>query len=160
MDLKSLSRVALASKVLADAARDEGQAARNELTQRMVSDGVERLRVTGDDEADFGTVVLAAGRQTAAIADEEQFMAWVAKRYPDEIVMSVKPAFRDRLVSRATKTGDPVDTETGEVIDGMQMRQGDPYLTTRPSAAAKERMREALVAHGLLALDSAAGEAA
>lgn len=154
MDLRSLSRVALASKVLADAAREEGQAARDALAEQMADGGVERVRVTGDDQSDYGTVVLTPGRRAASIVDEQQFAAWVASRYPDEVVMSVKVAFRERLLHRATKAGDPVDVETGEAIPGMAMRQGDPYLVTRPSVVAKDRMKTALTTHGLLTLEA------
>lgn len=151
-DMKALARTAMASKMLADAARDEGAEAREALVARMTDVGSERMRVKGDDDVDYGTLVMVPGSRRAQVADDKAFVDWVAKRYPDEMVLLVRPAFRDRLLATATRLGDPVDSETGEVIPGVEISQGDPYLTVRPSAVAKERMRSALAANGLLAL--------
>lgn len=159
MNLRDLARVAMASKVLGDAAKEEGAAARAALGQQMIDGGVERVRVTGDD-AEYGTVVCVPGRKSAGIVDDAAFTAWVAARYPDQMVMSVRPSFRELLLGRATRLGDPVDKETGELIPGVTMRQGDPYLTVKPNADARDRMKTALANHGLLMLGSAEGEAA
>lgn len=153
-EIKDLARVAMASKLLADAARAEGDAARAELAALMAGDGLERVRVLGDDSTDYGTVVLAAGRRTAKVVDPAAFAAWVAARYPDEVVTAVRPAFEARLLAAATKVGDPVDVGTGELIPGVDLTQGEPYLTTRPSVEAKDRMRAALADNGLLSLVS------
>lgn len=153
-EIKELARVAMASKVLADAAKAEGETARAELAERMASDGLERVRVLGDDSADYGTVVLAAGRRVAAVTDEETFVKWVNSRYPGEVVLAVRPAFRRRLLDAATRAGIAVDTETGEVIPGVDITAGEPYLTARPSTEAKDRMRAALADNGLLSLVS------
>jgi hypothetical protein len=151
VNMRDLARVAMASRVLGDAAKEEGAAARAALGQQMLDAGVERVRVHNDD-VDYGTVVCTPGRRSAAIVNDDAFTAWVAARYPDQMVMSVRPSFRELLVGRASRLGDPVDKETGEVIPGMAMRQGDPYLTVRPSSDAKERMKTSLASHGLLML--------
>lgn len=153
-EIKDLARVTMAAKLIADAARDQGSPAREELAAVMAFDGLERARVLGDDGTDFGTVVLAAGRRTAKVTDPAVFLAWVTARYPDEIVQTVRAAFQERLLAAATKAGDPVDVSTGELIPGVELTQGEPYLTTRPTAEAKDRMRAALSANGLLALVS------
>jgi hypothetical protein len=121
VNMRDLARVAMASRVLGDAAKEEGAAARAALGQQMLDAGVERVRVHNDD-VDYGTVVCTPGRRSAAIVNDDAFTAWV------------------------------VDKETGEVIPGMAMRQGDPYLTVRPSSDAKERMKTSLASHGLLML--------
>lgn len=153
-DMKELARVALASKVLADAARDEGAQAREALAAQMAEVGSERVRVK-DNDVDYGTLVLASGSRRAQVTDEKAFVDWVAERYPDEMVLLVRPAFRERLLSSATKLGDPVDPDTGELIPGVEISQGAPYLTVRPSSVAKERMRAALSSQGLLMLGQA-----
>lgn len=154
--MRNLARVAMASKVLADAAREEGMAAREALNAAMAEGGVERVRVTDDGGEDYGTVVLAPGRKAAHVVDDGAFVAWVALRYPDQMVMTVRPSFRERVLASATRLGDPVDPQTGEVIPGLEIRHGDPYLVTKPSTDAKDRMKTALVAHNLLALGSSA----
>lgn len=150
-DIRNAARIAMASKLLADAAREEGAAARQVLEEQMRRDGAERIRVTGDNATDYGTVVLAAGRRTARVVNESAFAKWAADRYPDEVVPTVRPAFRDRLLAHAARTGDPVD-EQGEVMPGVEIAQGDPYLNVRPTGEARDRMRTALAAQGLLIL--------
>lgn len=153
-EIKDLARVAMVSKLVADAAITEGKAARESLAAHMAGDGLERVRVLGEDATDYGTVVLAAGKRTAKVTDPAAFAAWVAARYPDEVVPAVRPAFQERLLAGATKAGDPVDVGTGELIPGVELSQGEPYLTTRPTAEAKDRMRAALATNGLLSLVS------
>lgn len=157
-EIKDLARVAMVSKLIADTARAEGNASREELAAVMAFDGLERVRVLGDDGTDYGTVVLASGKRTAKVTDPAAFAAWVAARYPGEVVPTVRPAFQERLLAAATKAGDPVDVGTGELIPGVELSQGEPYLTTRPSADAKARMRSALAANGLLSLVSGGDE--
>ena len=152
-DVQSLARVITAGKLLADAARAEGEQARAELAEHMRQTGTERVRVTDDDGWDLGAVSLSRGRPSARVVDEIAFAAWVAQRYPSEIVQSVRPAFAKRLLDEAAKLGDPVDPQTGEVMPGVEVGQGEPHLTVRPSAEAKTRMAALLAeARGLLAL--------
>lgn len=161
-NIRNLARVAMATKVLADAAKEEGNAAREALALAMAEAGAERVRVADDTGIDYGAVVLVPGRKTCHIVDEVAFLGWVASRYPHEIVSMVRPLFRDRLMATAARLGDPVDPETGEVIPGVEFRAGDPYLAAKPSADAKDRMKTALANNGLLMLGSAeaSGEAA
>lgn len=154
-DMRDLARRAMAGKLIADAAAAEARDAKEQLALQMAGTGAERVRVSGDDDVDYGTVVLSRGSTRAQLVDEPAFTAWVAKRYPDQLVMSVQPSFRDRVLASATRLGDPVDRETGEVIPGVRIVQGDPYVQTRPSKEAGERMRAALAAGGLLALGAA-----
>src|SRR5690606_41618909 len=74
---------------------------------------------------------LSRGRPSARVVDEIAFAAWVAQRYPSEIVQSVRPAFAKRLLDEAAKLGDPVDPQTGEVMPGVEAAQGEPHLTVR-----------------------------
>lgn len=149
--MRELSRVVMAAKLLADSAREEGAAAKEQLVSRMADEGVERARVHGDGGEDFGTVVLTSGRVEARLVDEAAFTAWVQERYPEEVTPQVRRPFRDRLLAHAARAGDPVD-EQGELVPGVVVMAGDPYLMTRPSREAKDRMRSALAANGLLSL--------
>ncbi|GAA0720223.1 hypothetical protein Drose_06510 [Dactylosporangium roseum] len=160
-DMRNLARVAMASKVLADVAREEGNAARELLAEAMLSSGAERVRVTDGNAVDYGAVVLVPGRKSAVVVDEAALLGWVAARYPDEVVQQVRRAWLERLLSAAAKLGDPVDPATGEVIPGVEVRQGDPYLAAKPSAEARDRMKTTMANQGLLMLGLAeAGEPA
>lgn len=157
-DIQRAARELTAAKVLADVAKQRTAAAREQLTAHMRDTGTERVRVSGDDGRDLGAVSLARGRLLARVCDEAAFMKWVADRYPTEVVTVVRPAFVQRLMAEATTLQDPVDRQTGEVIPGVELIRGEPYLTVRPTPEARERMQSLLSSAGLLELES--GDAA
>lgn len=144
----------MAAKLIGDVMGAEGKAAKSGLLGAMLDQGVERIRVTDDDGTNLGTVTVAAADASARVTDEAAFTKWVQQRFPSEIVPTVRASFRKKLLDEATAAGDPVDASTGEVIPGVEIVPGEPYLSCRPSAEAAGRMRETLRASGLLALTS------
>ena len=44
---------------------------------------------------------------------------------------SVRPAFRDKILGTAKTHGHAVDWTTGEIVPGIELRQGDPYISFR-----------------------------
>lgn len=155
-DMQAAARLVMATRLIGDAVKEETDAARVAARELMQQAGAERVRVTDQHGANLGAVTLAAGRTTARVSDESAFVRWVADRYPTEVEQIVRDAFRRRLLSEAGKAGDPVDTETGEVIPGVAIEQGEPYVTVRPTDVARDRMRTMLANSGLLALTSGA----
>jgi hypothetical protein len=138
----------LVSKLVAD----HGAGFKSNLLAAMADTGAERIRVTDDDGTDLGAVCLSAGRTSAKVTDPAAFLAWVAQRHPSELVQAVRDSFTKKILDAVTAAGEPVDTATGEVIPGVEVTTGDPFLTVRPTDEAKTRMRETLQASGLLAL--------
>lgn len=120
--------------------------------------GADRVRVVADDGADLGTVTMAAGRRTVQVVDEAAFTRWVQKTYPDEVVPTVRRAFRERLFADALGRTEPgediVVGPDGEVIPGLVLATGEPYPACRLTADAKQRMRDVLAGGRLLALTS------
>lgn len=157
-DIQRAARTVTAAKLLSDVAKAEAETARAELAEHMRCTGTERVRVSGDAGENLGAVSLAQGRLSARVVDEAAFDAWAADRYPSERVMTVRPAFRERLLSTMAKLGDPVDPDTGEVVPGVELVRGEPYLTVRPTNEARERMSALLASTGLLELET--GDAA
>ncbi len=157
-DLKGAARQAMAAQLLSSVITDEHKPVKAALLADMRDLGVERLRVVGDDDADLGTVAVTAGRRGAKVTDERAFLAWVLERHPGEIVQVVRESFTRAVLDRATAAGDPVDPATGEVIPGVEIAAGDPYLTVRPAAEAKARMRDAVLKSGLLQLPAGGAE--
>lgn len=151
-DVKGAARSAMAAQLVSKLVAEHGAGFKTDLLAAMSDLGAERIRVTDDDGTDLGSVALAAGRVSAKVTDPAAFQAWVAVRHPDELVQQVRESFTHRVLNQAAATGDPVDPMTGEVIPGVEVVAGDPYLTVRPTAAAKDRMRETLQASGLLVL--------
>jgi hypothetical protein len=152
MTMKDLARTVVAAKLVSDEIKARGDAAKAELLESMAAAGAERIRVTDEDGTDLGPVSLGAGRTSAAVVDEDAFAAWVKANYPEAIVSTVDPDMRLRLLNAAKKAGEPVDVGTGEVIPGVEITQGAAYVSARPTAEAKVRMRELLAGSGLLEL--------
>lgn len=155
-DMKGAARTAMAAKLIADVVTTEHKPVKAGLLGDMLDADVERVRVTDDDGTNLGAVSVSAGRAKAKVYDERAFLAWVAERHPGEVVQVVRESFAKRLLDAATIAGDPVDPATGEVIPGVEVAVGDPYLTVRPAAGAVDRMRETLLATGLLQLPGGA----
>jgi hypothetical protein len=149
-DMKASARTAMAAKLISDVVTAEHKPVKADLLGDMVDAGIERVRVTDDDGNNLGAVSLASGRVTAKVFDERAFTAWVAERYPHQLMQVVREAFTKKLLGEAVSAGDPVDPSTGEEIPGVELVTGDPYLMVRPAAGAVEKMRETLLDSGLL----------
>jgi hypothetical protein len=157
-DMKAAARSAMAAQLLSSVITAEHKPVKADLLAAMLDVGAERVRVTDDDGANLGAVSLVAGSPKARVVDERAFLAWVVDRYPGEVVQMVRESFSRMLLEGATAAGEPIDKSTGEVVPGVEIVAGEPYLTVRPEPTAKARMREMLLGTGLLQLP--AGDAA
>jgi hypothetical protein len=83
------------------------------------------------DGTRLGKVTKAAGKSTPQVVDESAFLNWVEQNHPSEIQSSVRPAFRDKILGTVKAHGRAVDWTTGEVVPGIELRQGDPYISFR-----------------------------
>jgi hypothetical protein len=86
---------------------------------------------TLDDGTRLGKVSKSRGNQTPAVVDEQAFRRWVKKNYPTEIVESVAPAFQEKIFVATRSYGQPVDPATGEIVPGIELRLGNPYISFR-----------------------------
>ncbi len=157
-DMKGAARQAMAAQLLSSVITAECKPVKADLLASMLDSGVERVRVTDDNGINLGAVSITAGRKSARVVDDRAFLAWVADRYPQEVVSMVRESFTRMLLDAATAAGDPVDAKTGEVIPGVEISAGEPYLTVRPAADAKARMRDAVLKSGLLQLPGGGAE--
>lgn len=159
-DMQAAARLAMATKLIGDVVASENKAAKVVAEESMQSSGAERVRVTDEAGNNLGAVTLAGGRKTAKVTDQRAFAEWVAKKYPGETktVVTVNPAFEKKLLDAAKNADGPVDTSDGELIPGVEISEGDPYITVRPTDDARDRMRTMLANSGLLTL--AAGPSA
>lgn len=152
MDMQQAARTTMAAKLIADVVTVENKPAKADLLDAMLDAGVERVRVTDAAGGNLGAVSLARSSAKAKLVDPAAFAAWVADRYPGELMKVVRPAFAAKILDGATAAQSPVDAATGEVVPGVEIAAGEPYVTVRPSADARDRMRDALLASGLLRL--------
>lgn len=150
--MKHLAQKVTAAKLIADEIKAIGDDAKAELMEEFDATGADRVTVTDDDGTKLAVVSKGSGRTSAVVADEDAFAAWVEQTYPEAIVKTVDPDVRLRLLNAAKKAGEPVDVATGEVIPGVEIRTGAPYVSARPTPEARERMRDLLASSGLLEL--------
>lgn len=98
----------------------------------------------------LGFVTLARGKRSTRV-DEDAFTEWVAQRWPTEIVQSVRPAFRAKLLSQALDRGAVIDDD-GVVCEAVTVGSGEPYPTTQLDEQADTTVAE-LLAKGALGID-------
>jgi hypothetical protein len=98
----------------------------------------------------LGFVTLAHGKRSTHV-DEEAFTEWIEKRYPGEIVKTVRGSFRTKMLALALKRGALIDDD-GEVCDAVTVSHGEPYPTTQLSDEADITIA-ALLAKGALGVN-------
>lgn len=161
-DLQAAARRVAAAKLIGDVLKEEAEQARKSTLELMDQLGVERVRVTDESGANLGAVTIAAGRTSVRVVDEQAFVAWVRRNHPSELVQVVRDTFREKVFASAKAKAEPGDSTAvgpdGEVVPGLEVVHGTPYVTARPTAEARERMRDLLRGSGLFELTSGGEE--
>ena len=108
----------------------------------------DRLTATTPAGRDVGTVTLAKGKATASITDSGAYEEWVRATHPEAIetvpaTTRINPEFTARLTSAARKNGVAVDAETGEIVPGIEVAQGEPYPMVKLAEDARAAVAEA-----------------
>lgn len=88
----------------------------------------------------LGDVIKASGSRRAKVTDEESFLKWVAEAHPEEIVQSVRASFQSKILNDAKYYGQAVDVTTGELVPGVELTVGEPYITVRLADGADEKI--------------------
>lgn len=159
-DLQPAARRITALRVLESLLKEEIDPARADAREAMETLGAERVRVGDETGTNLGSVSLSAGRVTARVADERALLEWVRRNHPTEVqtVEVIRPAFVKVLLDGAVAKADPGEPTAvgpdGEVLPGVEVVHGQPYVSVRPTTEAKERMRGLLASSGLLQLTS------
>jgi hypothetical protein len=110
------------------------------------------------DGTRIGSVKRSKAKRTPVVTDEAAVLAWVRENRPEEIVESVRPAFVEYLKGQARKHGEAVYEATGEIVPGVEMREGAPSYLPQPDPAMVPVIRQKLaelIGGGLLALPGA-----
>ena len=95
--------------------------------------------VAGDRQAallagyKIGTVTMCEGKRGFRVIDDNRLAEWVGGRWPEQVehIVQVRPAFLRLLADRALKHGALIDDD-GEVCPWAELRNGTPYLMTKP----------------------------
>jgi hypothetical protein len=132
-DARGLAVQAVALRALAERVDDRLDDVKAEL--RGVIGPNDRTTARLDNGTAIGTVTYTNGRVAASVVDPAAFLAWVRLNHPDEIVQAVRDSFRDAVLATCKRIGAPVNRD-GEVIPGVRVMVGDPYLMVRPDTDA------------------------
>jgi hypothetical protein len=73
---------------------------------------------------------MTRGRSKLVVTDEAKLLEWLYGMHPSEIISSPNPAYLRQLEQRARELGAVVD-QCGEEVPGVELRQGDPYVSVR-----------------------------
>lgn len=97
-----------------------------------------------------GFLTIPQPRKTATVTSEAQFLAWVKKNHPTEVVTipQVRPSFAELVLKSVKDRGGWVDKKTGELVQvpGVTSGEGDAYPMVKLSDGA-----EAIIAAAWLA---------
>lgn len=154
-DTKGLAVQAIALKVLGDKVTERAVVVRAELASAL--DVGDRKTAALADGTKVGSITYANGRVTPRVVDERAFTAWVSENYPDEIVPLVRSSFRDAILAQAKANDAPV-TANGELVPGIELRPGNPYLTAKPEPGVASVLLDAMRASALLAIEAGPGD--
>lgn len=147
-----IPRRVIAAKLVADELKEIERTAKAELMELADAVGATSFTVKDDDGTKLGTVSKSEGRVAAKVVDEAALLAWVKANRPDQLRQVVEDAYVKALLKSAVENGDAVDVETGEIIPGIEVMQGSPFVSARPTPEAKARMKDLLAGSPLLEL--------
>lgn len=131
---------------------------RARVTTDLAARRVERVGAYLPDGVKLASVGFSKGRKTAKVTDSAAALAWVQKRHPAAIVTAINPAWLKGLldaVKAVSEVGElAVDPETGEILEFVEIVQGNPYVTVTTTDEGVDRM--SALAHGFTAMLEAA----
>jgi hypothetical protein len=77
----------------------------------------------------IGTIAMVSARRQFYPTDEDRLAEWVTERWPDQVVVRVRPEFLEQLKKRTRQYGALIDDD-GEVCPWVELRLGEPQLNT------------------------------
>lgn len=86
----------------------------------------ERIGAYLPDGTVIGSVTIGLPATSVVVTDERALLAWVKANKPTEIVQSVNSAFIEFLKTQVRKHGYAFDVTSGEIIPGIELREGSP----------------------------------
>lgn len=127
---------------------------REAVTADLKARRVERVGAYLPDGTKLGAVGFVAGSKRARVTNPEHALIWCAKRYPDEIIRTINPAFLKKITTYSQAVAGVgehgVDPATGEELTFIVVEQGEPHIAVTKTPEGTSRM-EAL-AHGFAGL--------
>lgn len=153
-ELRDAAVAAVVYQTIEQRAKELKDDAKSRLAELLPGDSI---AARWDNEV-LGKATMSKGRTKLTVTDAEKLLEWVKATHPTEIVESVNPAFLKALESRAKDMGlgAVIDGE-GEVVPGVSITEGEPFVSVRKDKDAPMRIA-ALLSSGRITLDGVAIE--
>lgn len=157
------SRTVAALKVIAEVVKTQQGDEKAAFLKALQDLGVKgTVEAKLPDGTQIGSVTMCAGRSSAKVTDRAAFTKWVEENHPDQvtkpILTLVRPAFEMAVLKAAKDAKAPVD-QNGEVVPGISVDEGEPYLTTTLADGAAQVVLSAIKSGTIQPLALPAGEA-
>lgn len=143
-DLRDAAARAVAWQIIEQAAKARKDEARAELAALEPGD-----TIAGKwDGQLLGKATMTHGKSKVVITDHQQLVEWLQYTHPTEILISANPAY----VATLQHVGGVVIDKDGAVVPGVEVVQGDPYVSVRKEKDAPFVVAQ-LLSGGRVALD-------
>jgi hypothetical protein len=146
-------------KVIIDAATAQLGVAKDTVKAGFTATGTSQAVPGLADGTRVATASLAGGGKAASVTDEAAFLAWMTEHHPEEIVTTVRPSARQRILDGSKAAGRPVDDVTGEIPAGVSVGNSVPYVSLRFKPGGREAIIAAWRRGDLTGIDLVAPEA-
>jgi hypothetical protein len=125
-DMRDAAARAVVFQVLEQRAKELKDAAKSELAALEPGD---TLAAKWDGQL-LGKATMTSGRTKLVVTDEQKLVEWLQWHHPEEITISPNTAYLKALESTARDVGAVIDKD-GEVVPGVELVHGDPYVSVR-----------------------------
>jgi hypothetical protein len=125
-DMRDAAARAVVYQIIEQAAKARKDEARAELSDLEPGD---TLAAKWDGQL-LGKATMTTGRTKLVVTDEAKLLAWLQYNHPTEIVITPNPAYLKALESTARNVGAVIDNQ-GEIVPGVELVSGDPYVSVR-----------------------------
>jgi hypothetical protein len=125
-DMRDAAARAVVFQVLEQRAKELKDQARAELSTLEPGD---TLAAKWDGQL-LGKATMTAGRTKLVVTDESKLLEWLQRNHPTEIVVTPNPAYLKALETTARGVGAVIDNQ-GEIVPGVELQHGDPYVSVR-----------------------------
>lgn len=146
-ETRSAAARALVWQIVEQAAKARKDEAKAQLSTLEPGDSI-AARLNGQP---LGKATLTAGRARLVVTDEAALLSWLKQQHPTEVVESPNPAYLKALEARAKEVGGVIDN-AGEVVPGVELQAGEPYVSVRKDKDAPLLVAQ-MLSSGQIALD-------
>jgi hypothetical protein len=161
-DLVELGRAIAGASAIAGAVKDAEKSGKDSYVAAVTAMGANTFSadVNAHDGTKLAGLVYRKGgeRISVEVTDPAALLAWVTRNEPEQLVEVVNPAWLERIVAVAKKTGTTACADTsGAVLPGITVTTGvsDPGIAVTLTADAKARAAELVAGGAFLALTAA-----